>query len=292
MIITEKTASMSKFKFQHAIFISLLSAFTFFFTTNIYAAGHDSGRDLQLGCAATNTAPDMVKRLTPLTKYLSSKTGIKVKFHDSSDLNSAVDKLGVSNLQIAYLSPDEYLEAHEKYAVVPLVNPLKKGKSSFTLVIAVPKDSPVQTVSDLHGKKFAFGDKKSTLQPAIVEKAGVKTDQFSSYDYLDNDDNIATAVLNGGFDAGILKDTVAEKYKAQGMRVIYTSAPIPSYLFAVNKNLPPITVNMLKNAMLGLNGNTKENKAILAAIEQGYDGVGVAKDKDFDEIRKLLAAAK
>lgn len=178
-----------------------------------------------------------------------------------------------------------------KYAVVPLVNPLNKGKASFTLMIAVLKDSPAQTVSHLRGKKFAFGDKKSVLQAAIIERAGVKLDELSSYDYLDHDDNIAMAVLKGEFDAGILKDTVAEKYKAQGLRVIYSSVPMPSYLFAVNKNLPPITVNMLKQAMLALNSNTKENKAILNAIEQGYDGFKPAKDQDFDVIRKLLPPA-
>jgi phosphonate transport system substrate-binding protein len=283
---------MSKSQLQHTIFISLLTATTLFFSPGIHASGRDSGRDLQLGCAATEIPPEMVKRLTPLTKYLSSKTGISVKLHDPSDRHSAVEDLGMNNTQIAYLSADAYLEAHDKYAVVPLVNPLNKGKASFTLMIAVPKDSPAQTVSDLRGKKFAFGDKKSVLQAAIIERAGVKLDELSSYDYLDHDDNIAMAVLKGEFDAGILKDTVAEKYKAQGLRVIYSSVPMPSHLFAVNKNLPPITVNMLKQAMLALNGSTKENKAILNAIEQGYDGFKPAKDQDFDAIRKLLPPAK
>lgn len=105
---------MSKSQLQHTIFISLLTATTLFFSTGIHASGRDSGRNLRLGCAATEIPPEMVKRLTPLTKYLSSKTGISVKLHDPSDLHSAVEDLGMNNTQIAYLSADAYLEAHDK----------------------------------------------------------------------------------------------------------------------------------------------------------------------------------
>ena len=105
-------------------------------------------------------------------------------------------------------------------------------------------------------------------------------------------DNIAKAVLNGDFDAGILKDTIAEKYSKEGLRVIYTSPPLPSYIFAVNKNLPPKTIANLKKAMLELKDNTEENKAILTALEKGYDGFEEARDKDFDGIRKLLLPSK
>jgi phosphonate transport system substrate-binding protein len=247
---------------------------------------------LQLGSVAMDIPAEMVKRLTPLTQYLSSKTGIRVNFHASPNLDTAVEDLGMNTTQIAYLTPAAYLEAHEKYAAIPLVNPLNKGKGTFTLVIAVQKDSPIKTMSDLRGKKFAFGDKKAKLQPAVVESAGIKLEEFASYDYLNHYDNIAKAVINGDFDAGILKDTIAEKFTAQGLRVIHTSPPLPSYVFAVNKNLSPKIIARLKQAMLALRDDTEENKAILTALEKGYDGFEAANDKDFNEIRKLLAHAK
>ena len=283
---------MPKFHCFLATFASLLSAILLLFTPGIYAADHATGNGLQLGSVAMDTPAEMIRRLTPLTKYLSNKTGLTVDFRASPNLNTAVEDLGSNITQIAYLTPAAYLEAREKYAAIPLVNPLNKGKSTFTLMIAVQKDSPIKTMSDLRGKKFAFGDKKAKLQPAVVETAGIKLEEFSSYDYLNHYDNIAKAVLNGDFDAGILKDTVAEKFAAQGLRVIHTSPPLPSYVFAVNKNLPPKTVAKLKSAMLALKDDTEENRAILAALEQGYNGFEVADDKDFDEIRKLFAHSK
>lgn len=247
-----------------------------------------SGRELQLGSVAMDIPAEMVNRLTPLAKYLTAKTGITVNFRASPNLGSAVEDLGTNNTQIAYLTPFAYIEAREKYAVIPLVNPLSKGKGTFNLMIVVQKDSPIKTINDLRGKKFAFGDKKAKLQPAVVENAGIQLEEFASYDYLNHYDNIAKAVVHGDFDAGILKDTVAEKFASQGLRVIHTSPPLPSYIFAVSKDLPAITISKLKNAMLALKDNTEEHKAILNALEKGYSGFEAASDKDFDGIRKLL----
>lgn len=283
---------MSKVYYYRAALLSMLTVFGLTMASGIHAADSSTDGELQLGSVAMDIPAEMVKRLTPLTKYLSGKIGQPVNFRASPNLNSAVEDLGTNTTQIAYLTPAAYIEAREKYAAIPLVNPLSKGKGTFTLMIAVQKDSPLKTVHDLRGKKFAFGDKKAKLQPAVVENAGIKLEEFASYDYLNHYDNIAKAVINGDFDAGIVKDTIAEKFAAQGLRVIYTSPPLPSYIFAVNKNLPPKTIAKLKNAMLALKADTEENKEILTALEKGYDGFEAASDKDFDAIRKLLGHAK
>ena len=284
-------SNSKRLRFQH-IFTHIVAAFTLVLPLAVQAAEHDSARDLQLGSVAMDIPAEMVKRLTPLTQYLSKKSGITVNFRASPNLGSAVEDLGTNNTQIAYLTPAAYIEAHEKYDAIPLVTPLNKGKSSFTLMIAVQKDSPIKTVSDLRGKKFAFGDKKALLQPAVVISSGINLEEFASYDYLNHYDNIAKAVINGDFDAGIIKNTIVDKFADKGLRVIYTSVPLPSYIFAVNKNLPARTITKLKKAMLALKADTDEHKAILTAIENGYDGFEIAKDKDYDGIRKLLASVK
>jgi phosphonate transport system substrate-binding protein len=102
-------------------------------------------------------------------------------------------------------------------------------------------------------------------------------------------DNIAKAVLNQDFDAGILKDTIADEYKSKGLRVIYSSQPLPSYVFAVSSKLPEKTAEKLRDALLELKADTPDHKNILKELDQGYDGFTEAKDKDYDVIRKLVA---
>ncbi len=269
--------------------ICLLASISLSFAPAVYAAEPTAGQELQLGSISIDIPAEMIRRLTPLTKYLSVKTGLTVTFKATPNFGATIEDLGTNTTQIAYLSPAVYIEARDKYAVIPMVSPLIKGKSAFNLFVVVQKDSPIKKMSDLRGKKFAFGDKKAKLQPLLVEGAGIKLDEFASYEFLNHYDNIAKALINGDFDAGLIKDTAFEKFASQGLRIMHTLPPLPGLIIAANKDLSPATIAKLKNALLALNNNSAENKAILTALEPGYDGFEVARDKDFDGMRKLLA---
>ncbi len=80
-----------------------------------------------------------------------------------------------------------------------------------------------------------------------------------------------------------------EKFELQGLRVLYTSPPLASYLFAVSSKLPAKTSKKIKNALLELKPDTPENKEILSVLDPGYDGFETAKDQDYNLIRKLIA---
>ena len=271
---------------------TLLSTILFLLSSTVFAADKHAANELHMGSVAMDTPVEMVKRLTPLIQYLHEKTGYRIIFRASPNLDSAVEDLGRGSTQIAYLTPAAYLEAREIYAVAPLVSPISKGKTTFTLMVMVNKGSPYQNLADLRGKKFAFGDKKAVLQPAVLTYANFKLEDFSTFEFLNHYDNIAKAVINGDFDAGILKDTIAEKYAAQGLRVIHTSPPLPSYIFAVNKNLSPAIAAKLKNVLLELKNNTAAHQAILTSLEKGYEGFSASSDKDYDGIRKMLGLSK
>ncbi len=245
--------------------------------------------ELYLGSVAMDVPAAMVQRLTPLTQYLSRKTGIRISFRASPDLGSAVNEIGRDYTQIAYLTPVAYIEAREKFRVQPLVAPLTHGKSTFHLVLAVRRDSGLTSVNSLRGKSFAFGDEKALLQRAVVVNAGIKLHEFSRYAFLKHYDNIAKAILNGDFDAGILKDTLYEKFEPQGLRKVHTSPPLSSYVFAVSERLPPETVRKLRSAFLELKPDNPEHRAVLRELDQGYDGFVAVEDRDYDLIRKLIA---
>lgn len=245
--------------------------------------------ELFLGSVAMDVPAAMVQRMAPLTQYLTKKTGIKVSFRASPNLGSAVHELGKDFTQIAYLTPVAYIEARDKYRARPLVSPLTHGKETFTLVVAVKQDSPIKTMADLKGKAFAFGDQKALLQRAVVVNAGIAMTDFSRFGFLKHYDNIAKAVLHDDFDAGILKDTIYEEFAPKGLRKIHTSPPLSSYLFAVSEQVPAKTADALRAAFLQLNANTPEGKAVLKELDQGYDGFVAAEDKDYDQVRKLIA---
>ena len=207
---------------------------------------------VSMGSVAMDIPVEMIKRMSALTNYLALSTDLNIRFRPSPNLGSAVEELGTGQTQIAYLTPVAYIEAHKKYGVIPLVAPTIQGRPYFSLVIGVKAGSGIATPAELKGKRFAFGDEKALLQRASVESMGVKMTDFSRFAYLKHYDNIAKAVLAGDFDGGILKDSVADDFRNQGIVVIGSTPPLPSYIFAVNPRMPVAVRNKLRDALLAL----------------------------------------
>jgi phosphonate transport system substrate-binding protein len=244
--------------------------------------------DVTMGSVAMDIPVEMIKRMSALTNHLGLSTGLNVRFRPSPNLGSAVDDLGSGQTQIAYLTPVAYIEARRKYGVIPLVAPTTQGRPHFSLVIGVRAGSGIQVPADLKGKRFAFGDEKALLQRAAVESMGLKASDFSTFAYLKHYDNIAKAVLAGDFDGGILKDSVTDEFRSRGLVVIGSTAPLPSYLFAVHPGMPETVRDTLRDALLALKRTTPDSTATLEAFDKACDGFVVVDDSAYDTVRTLI----
>ena len=148
--------------------------------------------------------------------------------------------------------------------------------------------SGISSPTELKGKRFAYGDEKALLQRAAVESMGLKSSYFSTFAYLKHYDNIAKAVLAGDFDGGILKDSTADEFRSKGIVVIGSTAPLPSYIFAVHPAMPVALRNQLRDALLALNRTIPDRAATLEVFDKGYDGFVVVDDTAYDTVRKLI----
>lgn len=255
-----------------------------------WAAKKPSARadNVTMGSVAMDIPVEMIKRMSALTNHLGLSTGLNVRFRPSPNLGSAVDDLGSGQTQIAYLTPVAYIEARRRYGVIPLVAPTAQGRPHFSLVIGVRAGSGIHVPADLKGKRFAFGDEKALLQRAAVESMGLKASDFSTFAYLKHYDNIAKAVLAGDFDGGILKDSATDEFRGRGLVVIGSTAPLPSYLFAVHPGMPETVRDTLRDALLALKRTTPDSIATLEAFDSACDGFVVVDDSAYDTVRTLI----
>jgi phosphonate transport system substrate-binding protein len=231
----------------------------------------------------------MHKRLTPLTHYLSDKLNMPVNLRLSPNMGVAINQSASGEVDLAYLTPVAYLKAHKKGNVKLVAKTVTKGKASFKLMIVVRESSRYKTVSDLLNKSFAFGDKAALLQRAAVVNSGLKLEDFSHYQFLGHYDNISRAVLNGDFDAGILKDTMAYQWQGKGLRILYSSPSLPPYNISANSNLSPALYNKIKKAFLQLDKNNPEHLTVIKALDKKYDGFVATSDGEYDVVRRLIA---
>jgi phosphonate transport system substrate-binding protein len=245
-------------------------------------------KEVVFGSVAMDIPAVMHKRLTPLTKYLSKELKRPVSLRLSPNMGAAIKDTANGTVDLAYLTPVAYLKAHEKGNAEIIAKTVTNGKASFQLMIVVREDSPIKTVQDLVGKSFAFGDERALLQRAAVVGSGIKLGQFSEYKFLGHYDNIARAVMNNDFDAGILKDTMAYKWKGKGLRILYSSPNLPPYNIAASKNVDKTLLDQLRQAFLKLDGNNPEHLAVIKALDKKYDGFASTNDAEYDIVRKLI----
>lgn len=250
---------------------------------------HAAKRAIRFGSVAMDIPAVMHRRLTPLTRYLSQQLGRPVSLKLAQDMPGAIKDVASGQVDLAYLTPVAYLKAHAMGGAQLVCKTITDGKGSFKLMIVVRADSPIKTIEDLRGKKFAFGDRAALLQRAVVVGSGIKMNEFGMYDFLGHYDNIVRAVLHGEFDAGILKDTMAYKWMNRGIRILYASEDLPPYNIAASKNVSKGMLHKLQEAFLKLNAKNPENMKIIKTLDKNYDGFALTSDKEYDVVRRLIA---
>lgn len=242
---------------------------------------------IRFGSVAMDIPAVMHKRLTPLTNYLSEQLNRPVQLTLSPNMAGAIENVVDGKVDLAYLTPVAYIRSHEKGNTRLISKTVTNKKASFQLMIVVREDSPIKTVSDLVGKSFAFGDKAALLQRAVVVGSGLELEKLGKYEFLGHYDNIVRAVLNRDFDAGILKDTKAFKWKSKGVRILYSSPHLPPYNITASNKIDEKTFMQLQKAFLGLNVKNPKHHRVIKALSKKYDGFEKASDKEYDVIREL-----
>lgn len=258
-----------------------------FLWSSLACAGY-SKPEVRLGSVAMDTPAVMHERLLPLTEYLSDVLKRPVVLKLSPNMPAAIHEVASGAVELAYLTPVAYIRSHSKGNTQLVAKTITKKKSSFQLMIVVREDSPIKTVEDLIGKKFAFGDRAALLQRAAVVSSGIQLEQFGSFGFLGHYDNIVRAVMHGDYDAGILKDTMAFKWEGKGARILYRSPDLPPYNIAARGDIDKQLLAQLKNAFLKLNPDNPKHFSVIKALDNKYDGFAPTSDSEYDVVRKLI----
>ena len=236
----------------------------------------------------------MYKRYQPIMDYLSAETPYRFELKISKDYPEAVRFLQQGVTQISSLGDVTFAEASLQYKAIPILKPLNKdGTPFYRSAIIVRADSRLKSIGELRGKTMAFGSAHSTsgnlIPRYLLWDNGVGLRDLKSYSNLQHHDAVAKAILKGQFDAGAVKDVVAEKYRSHGLRILAWSAPIPSVPLVVRKDTPPEVVRALTAALLKLDRRNPEHQAIMKSWDDEFrHGFAPAKIGDYRGIFRMI----
>ena len=251
----------------------------------------DSYNLAYLGLVPTEDALRMNQSFAPLCVFLGNALGRRLFIRLGESYEQAIEELGNGRALLSYQTPSTYVEAHERYGVEPLVVPLAKGEPFYQSAIVVRSDSGINSLAELRGRRFAFGDAKSTgskaMPESMLKEAGIGLRELAKHGFVGSHDNVAKAVLQKDYDAGGLMLTTAEKYTNQGLKILATSSRIPQFPLCASPRLAPAERERLVEALIGI-----RDPQILAPLGAHVTGFARITDSDYDGVRAMLKRLK
>lgn len=249
-------------------------------------------KSLRLGLHPFLSSVELFKRFSPLAEYLSSAINRPVQIKISPSYAAHLDAIAEEQLDIAYLGPAAYVKIVDSFGPRPLLARLEMhGKTTFQGVIIVRHDSEIKSLTDLVGKRFAFGDPASTMSHLVPRfqliQEGVTADRLGNFEFTGNHVNVALTVLLGMFDAGAVKETIFEQYKACGLKALTRTPAITGHVFIARTDLSQKMIRELRSAFLRLK-DTPFGPTILRAIKPSLTGFVPVQNEDFDNLRRIL----
>jgi len=238
----------------------------------------------------------VVKKFNPLAKYLSEKTGYDIEVRVGSSYDEHIQYVGRNKVDIAYMGPASFVNMVTAYSEKPVLARLEvKGNAFFQGNIVVHKNSGINNIQDLKGKRIAFGDPNSTMSYIVphhmLHSAGVFEDKTGKHQFLYSHNNVALGVLSGDFDAGAIKPAVFKKFEKEGLLTIAKTPKISEHLFITRSNLENEKIQALRKAMLEI-GDSEAGMIALRVIKKSITGLVAAENSDYDNLRKIISESE
>jgi phosphonate transport system substrate-binding protein len=237
-----------------------------------------------------------IEEKAPLRDYLAKAMGLQVELIIPTNYNATVEGLGNDSLDFAYLGGLTYIKAHARYGVLPIVQ--READRQFHALFIAHSGTPIQSLQDLKGRTFAFGDINSTsghLMPfEALRNAGLDPDKDLKYRYTGSHPATAKAVEAGVVDAGAVDESVYLAMLKDGkldrtkVHVFFTTPPFVDYVWVARKQIDAATRDKFGDAFLALQpGRDDRTMDIL----RGSKFVG-ATDDEYDTLRRVATELK
>lgn len=195
----------------------------------------------------------------PFIQHLEEVTGRDVRFFAVQSNAAQVEAMRSGRLHIAGFSTGPTPFAVNLAGAVPFaIMGSEDGRFGYTLQLYVRKDSGIDEITDLKGKRVAHTSRTSNsgnLAPrAIFPKHGVVPGEDYEVVYSGSHDQSMLGVVAGDYDAAPVASEVVERMADRGlydpaeMKIIFESRPFPTTSYTYAHDLAPELVDKIKEA--------------------------------------------
>jgi phosphonate transport system substrate-binding protein len=233
----------------------------------------------------------------PFMDYLTHNSPYQYELILSRDYNETVEKLIKGEVDFASLGNYTYINAKKKHDIKCIAKPYNmNGELAFYDNIVVRDTCQFRDITDFIGKNFAFASEQSFsfwLTKAILLDKGMKLSDLGKYQNFKHHDIVAEKVIKGEYDIGMIKGLAAKKYIDKGLKIIYTSDPIPGVPIVAAPHIDMQKYTITQNLLLAIKSDIDSGKLLTNDWDKEIsNGFTTAQDSDYDYSRKIIERAQ
>lgn len=233
----------------------------------------------------------------PFAMHLSRELGRRIRIKTARSFPEFWEGVTKRSYDIVHYNQYHYISSKKNFNYDVLAMNEEDGRSTMTGTIVVRKDSGIETVEDLKGRKVLFGGGPKAMQSYIyarylLEQVGLKKDDYFT-DFTPDPPNAIISTYYGlqnasaaGAGDGILS-MVSKQINVDEMKVLLKGEQFAHLPWAVRSDMDSGLKSRIQKVLVDMKKSDKGRKILAHAKLTGFV---VAEDKDFDQHRKIVKA--
>lgn len=261
----------------------------------VKSGGIEKSAPIVMGVFPRRNVKATYRMFMPLARYLSDKLERKVELRTNKDFKTFWAALLQGEYDIVHMNQYHYVLANERQGYQAIVSNIEYGQKEIAGVLMTRKDSGIDSVAELRGKRVLFGGGPRAMQSYIVARWLLQNAGLARGDYIEifakNPPNaIISTSHNQAEAAGVGNVVLKLKVVNQSINIdevkFLAKGPMLTHLpWAVGKHVDTVTKEKIAKILLDMK-HTETGRQVLKKAE--LDGFTIVQDSDFDLHREII----
>jgi len=222
-----------------------------------------------IGVLPYRSDEEIQRDLGPLIEYLQHHLKTSVKLVIAPDYPTLGRLFELKKIQLGWFSHVLLEQNPDRDSLTVICRPQSAGKTEHKGGILVKEDSPLQTLDDLKGRRFAYVSRYSgsgfVFPAKMFRRLGIDpVASFSEIIFTGNHSASVEALISGSVDAAAIfcDATTEEIVLPAGLRALAFTEKIPSDPLVVRKDLDAVTRSKLTDLLVNISNFDKGPETI------------------------------
>jgi phosphonate transport system substrate-binding protein len=244
---------------------------------------HGQPAPLTFGVLNQQSPALTAERWNPILHYLSTQSGVALQLRMGRTVQETDTMMGRGDFDFVFTNHN----FQSDFDAVPFKVLARWAGEPIRAVIAVPADSPIHSLHELHGKRVSFPSSDAFVAYAVplvaLKRAEVQVEEV----FGGNQEGTLAQLKARRVEAGAVNSRFLSQYAEREhveFRPIYVSDGFPDLAVIVHPRVPAATAERVRRALLGMATDPAAAPVLSQAKFKGFEP---ATERDYHGVRRI-----